>query len=67
MPIEELGQTYVEDHRYADGVAPANAPTADETIADMRIARQLGCVGISFYAWQTATQAEWQAIAATPW
>ncbi|HEV2235744.1 MAG TPA: hypothetical protein VGR57_03700 [Ktedonobacterales bacterium] len=67
MPIEELGQTYVEDHRYGDGVAPANAPTADETIADLRMAHQLGCVGISFYAWQTATQAEWQAIAATPW
>ncbi|HEY7984103.1 MAG TPA: hypothetical protein VID73_08045 [Ktedonobacterales bacterium] len=67
MPIEELGQTYVEDHRYGDGVAPANAPTADETIADLRVARQLGCIGISFYSWQTATQAEWQAIAATPW
>jgi hypothetical protein len=67
MPIEELGQTYVEDHRYGDGVAPANAPTADETVADLRVARQLGCIGISYYSWQTATQAEWQAIAATPW
>jgi hypothetical protein len=67
MPIEELGQTYVEDRRYGDGVAPANAPNADETIADIVTARQLGCIGISFYAWQTATQAEWQAIAATAW
>jgi hypothetical protein len=67
MPIEEFGQTYVEDHRYGDGVAPANAPTADETLADLRTARQLGCIGISYYAWQTATQAEWQAIATTPW
>jgi hypothetical protein len=67
MPIEELGQTYVEDHRYGDGVAPANAPTAEETIADLQIARQLGCIGISYYAWQTATQAEWQAITATAW
>jgi hypothetical protein len=67
MPIEEFGQTYVEDHRYGDGVAPANAPTADETVADLQTARRLGCIGISYYAWQTATQAEWQAIASASW
>jgi hypothetical protein len=67
MPIEELGQTYVEDQRYADGVAPANAPTEEETVADFDAARRLGCIGISYYSWQTATQAEWHAIASTPW
>src|SRR5260221_14537513 len=67
MPIEELGQTYVEDRRYSDGVAPTNAPTASETIADLQTARRLGCIGISFYSWQAATQAEWQAVTDTHW
>jgi hypothetical protein len=67
MPIEELGQTYVDDPHFGDGVAPANAPTEEETVADLEAARRLGCIGISYYSWQAATQAQWHAIASTQW
>ncbi len=65
LPIEELGQTY--DMFTNDGVNGGNAPTADEITADMRAARDTGCIGVSWFEWQTASQAEWAAITAFAW
>jgi hypothetical protein len=65
LPIEELGQTW--DMFTDDSTAGPDAPTGDELTADMRTARELGCVGVSFYEWQTATQQQWAAISAYTW
>jgi hypothetical protein len=65
LPIEELGQTY--DMFTDDGTGGADAPTADEITSDMATARDLGCIGVSFYEWQTATQPQWAAISQYTW
>jgi hypothetical protein len=65
LPIEELGQTY--DIFGPDGVAVSNAPSGQEMRADLAVAHQLGCIGASFFEWETTTPDEWQAIANTPW
>jgi hypothetical protein len=65
LPIEELGQTYnmfSEDFTGGD-----NAPGWDELLADMDAAKDYGCIGVSYFEWQTATQEQWQAISAYPW
>ena len=65
LPIEELGQTY--DMFTDDGVNGGNSPTGAEITADMLAARDAGCIGVSWFEWQTASQAEWSAIAAFAW
>ena len=60
IPIEETGQMY--DMYTDDGAGARNAPTGDEITADMRTARDYGSTGVSFFEWQTATQAEWTAF-----
>ncbi len=65
LPIEELGQTY--DMYTGNGTGAYNAPTASEVTADMATARALGCVGVTFFEWQTTTQDEWAAISAFHW
>lgn len=65
MPIEELGQTY--DMYSSDGAGRTAAPSGDELTADMRAARDAGCIGVSFFEWQTTTLAEWSAITAFRW
>ena len=65
LPIEELGQTY--DMYSADFTGAADAPTAAEITADMRAAHDLGCIGVSFFEWQTTTQDEWTAITNFHW
>jgi hypothetical protein len=65
LPIEELGQTW--DMFTDDSTAGPDAPTGDELTADMQTARAVGCIGISFYEWQTATQQQWAAISAYAW
>jgi hypothetical protein len=65
LPIEELGQTY--DMYSDDGTGGSDAPTTDEVTADMTTARDLGCIGVSFYEWHTATQAQWAAISSYSW
>jgi len=65
LPLEELGQTY--DMYTGDGTGAADAPTAEEMTSDMRTAQQAGCIGISFFEWQTTTQDEWQAISTYRW
>lgn len=65
IPIEETGQMY--DMYSDDGAGAQSAPSADEITADMRTARDYGCTGVSFFEWQTTTQAEWSAFDAFHW
>jgi uncharacterized lipoprotein YddW (UPF0748 family) len=65
LPVEETGQTY--DMYSAASTGGLDAPTAAEVTTDLRTARDLGCVGVSLYEWQTATQDEWSAISAYTW
>jgi hypothetical protein len=65
IPIEELGQTY--DMYSDDGAGTAHNPSGDEITADLQAARSLGCIGVSYFEWQTATQAQWQALSAFTW
>jgi hypothetical protein len=72
MPIEELGQTY--DMFTSPGTPgeplgtdQQNAPTPDEVSADMQVAHEFGCIGVSFFEWQTATQPQWSAIGKFSW
>lgn len=65
MPIEELGQTY--DMYSDDGAGRSSAPTGLEVTADMQTARDTGCIGVSFFEWQTTTLDEWGAIANFRW
>lgn len=67
LPIEELGQMYDMSKDPYGSVGGTAAPSAAEIIADIETARQLGCIGVTFFTWQTATQAQWQALVATPW
>ena len=65
LPIEELGQTY---NMFTDDfTGGATAPGWDEMIADMDAAKDYGCIGVSYFEWQTATQEQWQAISRYPW
>ncbi len=65
LPIEELGQTY---NMFTDDFTGGEtAPGRDEIVADMVAAKDLGCIGVSFFEWQTATQEQWQAISGYPW
>ena len=65
LPIEELGQMY--DMYTQDGTGAQDAPTGPEITADAQAARAAGCIGVSYFEWQTATQAEWQALSAYNW
>jgi len=65
LPVEELGQTY--DMYSSDGTGNQDAPTFAEITADMQTAHALGCIGVSFFEWQTATQAEWTSIRQFSW
>jgi len=33
----------------------------------MQTAKDDGCIGVSFFEWQTASQDEWAAISGFPW
>ncbi|HEX9057937.1 MAG TPA: SH3 domain-containing protein [Ktedonobacterales bacterium] len=65
FPIEELGQTY--DMYTDDGAGASSAPSPDEIAADIDAARRLGCIGVSYFEWQTATQAEWRVLTDALW
>jgi len=65
LPVEELGQMY--DMYTGDGASGRASPTSSEIIADMRAAKDAGCIGVSFFEWQTATQQEWQALTSFSW
>jgi hypothetical protein len=65
IPIEELGQMY--DMYSDDGAGTAYNPSGAEITADLTTARSLGCIGASYFEWQTATQEQWQALSAFVW
>src|SRR5262249_38467078 len=66
LPIEELGPTW--DSQNAPTFTGAkNAPTGPEITADMDAARAAGSIGVSYFEWQTATQAQWAALIAYKW
>lgn len=65
IPVEELGQMY--DMYSDDGAGTAHNPTGAEITADLAAARALGCIGASYFEWQTATQAQWQALSSYAW
>lgn len=65
IPVEELGQTY--DMYSSDGVDLGNGPSGAEVTVDLRTARDYGCIGASFFEWQTASQDEWAALAQFQW
>lgn len=65
IPIEELGQTY--DMFSQDSAGVTNSPTGAEISADLHTAKALGCIGASYFEWQTATQAQWGAFSSYQW
>jgi hypothetical protein len=65
IPIEELGQMY--DMYSDDGAGVGHNPTGAEITADLAVAKSLGCIGASYFEWQTATQSQWAALAAFEW
>lgn len=65
LPVEETGQTY--DMFSAAETGWRDAPTGAEVHADIGIAKDIGCIGIGFYEWQTTTQDEWSTISAYRW
>lgn len=65
IPIEELGQMY--DMYSDDGAGTAYNPSGAEITADLATARSLGCIGASYFEWQTATREQWQALSAFAW
>ena len=65
IPIEELGQMY--DMYSQDGAGVGHNPTGAEITADLSAAKALGCIGASYFEWQTVTQSQWDALAAFRW
>ncbi len=65
VPIEETGQMY--DMYSNDGTDGGDSPNAAEITADMQTAHDLGCIAVSFFEWQTASQPEWAAFDAYHW
>lgn len=59
IPIDVGGQT--------SPVGPRGAPLPDEIAASTREARALGAVGITFFDWAGTNEAQWRALAQTPW
>lgn len=64
-PIEETGQSY--DMFTDDGVGGTDAPTPAELRTDLATVRQAGCIGVSYYDWQTMTQSQWQVLSTAVW
>ncbi len=65
FPIEELGQMY--DMFTSDGAPGGYQPSGGEIYEDMLAAEQFGCIGVSFFEWQTASAQELQVFAAFKW
>ncbi len=65
IPIEELGQMY--DMYSDDSAGVGHNPSGAEITADIDAARSLGCIGVSYFEWQTATQSQWDAFSAYAW
>ncbi len=64
FPIEEDGQMY---DQFTYGEPGGNEPSAAEITSDMQTAKALGCIGISFFDWRTASPDELAAYQAFAW
>lgn len=65
FPIEELGQMY--DMFSEDGSPGGTEPSAAEITGDMQAAKDLGCIGVSYFEWQTASPQDLDAFNAFAW
>jgi hypothetical protein len=45
----------------------ADAPNADEINGDIQAAKDLGCIGVSYFEWNTASIDELEAFANAKW
>jgi hypothetical protein len=63
-PVHLIGQAY--DMR-EDGEGRAGAPTADETVRFLDVARRQGAIGASFWVWQSIPTHQWTAMAGYRW
>lgn len=55
MPISLGGQTVA--------LSPSGGPPPSEIAESMSIAKQIGAIGVAFYAWSGTTAAQWDTIA----
>ena len=62
-PVHVIGQGY--DMTTEGGRAAA--PTAEETVRFLDVARRRGAVGASFWVWQSMSAAQWSALAGFGW
>jgi hypothetical protein len=62
--VAPIGQAYAIGS--PNEVGPNN-PTADETRAILRAARETGAAGLSFFEWSHATEQQWREIAGFIW
>lgn len=62
-PVDIIGQAF----SLADAGGRAPAPSGAEITEFLQAGRQAGAVGASFWVWQDATAAEWDAIAGFRW
>jgi hypothetical protein len=49
------------------GDGPRGAPPPDEIAAAVRAARDAGALGVTFFDWNGTSDAQWAALARTPW
>ncbi len=64
FPIEEDGQMY---DMFTYGEPGGNQPSAAEITGDMQAAKDLGCTGVSFFDWRTASPDELDAFKNFTW
>lgn len=62
-PVHLIGQAY----NMAGEGGRAVSPSGQEIRRFLDVGRRAGAVGASFWVWQSATDEEWQAVAAYPW
>jgi hypothetical protein len=63
-PLEETGQMY---DMFTYGEPGGNQPSAAEVTGDMQAAKDLGCIGVSFFDLRTASPDELAAFKAFSW
>lgn len=64
FPIEENGQMF---DMFTYGEPGGNQPSAAEITGDLQAAKSLGCIGISFFDWRTASPDELAALQQFRW
>jgi hypothetical protein len=62
-PVHVIGEAF----NFADSGGRTVSPSGAEIAEFLRVGRQEGAVGASFWVWQEATPGEWNALAAFPW